>query len=512
MSLTTRYGLVAGTTALAIAGTAFGGAESDNDALAQIAELKQELAELKQQDGQDWLTEQRASEIRGIVQDVLADADTRTSLQNSGAMAGYNNGFFLASPDGNFKLNVQGFMQVRWTLNSANGPAAAFTLPNGRTIPQRNVNTKWGFENADTYLDFSGNVVDPSWKFKVRGNFANDEAGNSGNMGLSFAYIEKDLGDGLSVRVGQFRAPWLREELVDDPYQLGVDRSVFNSSFTQGFSQGIQVGYEADAFRVDAWYGDGFGPSFDAGTFQLPVIGNVNIAGAGYNTANTAWTQNTTKWSFAARGEYKISGDWSTFDDFTSFRGEEGGMMVGVAVRGQVGSGTTNDFSFTDDAEIFGVTADFTWDFGGANLYAAFVYQDIDWGNQNAGGTPVGLGSSTQYGFMVQGGYFVTEEIEIYGRYDYINYGLDQDVTVAGVGYKLSDILGNTKYNGLTIGANYFFAPNVKATVEWGYNFDSLSSLTPNLTNSGFRPDVTKPGGQRADGQWALRAQLQLLF
>jgi hypothetical protein len=32
-----------------------------------------------------WLTEQRAAEIRGIVTDVLADADTRSSLQGSGA-------------------------------------------------------------------------------------------------------------------------------------------------------------------------------------------------------------------------------------------------------------------------------------------------------------------------------------------------------------------------------------------------------------------------------------------
>ena len=503
MSLTTRYGLVAGTTALAIAGTAFGGVESDNDALAQIAELKQELAELKQQDGQDWLTEQRASEIRGIVQDVLADADTRTSLQNSGAMAGYNNGFFLASPDGNFKLNVQGFMQVRWTLNEADEQ-----------------DTEWGFENADTYLDFSGNVVDPSWTYKVRGNFAN---GGNGNMDLTFAYIEKDLGDGLSVRVGQFRAPWLREELVDDPYQLGVSRSIFNASFTQGFSQGVQVGYESDAFRIAGWYGDGFGPAFD---FNGASLGPVLLQGAGYNTANTPWDQSTTKWSFAARGEYKISGDWSTFDDFTSFRGEEGGMMVGVAVRGQNGSGTTNEFSLTDDAEIFGVTADFTWDFGGANLYAAFVYQDVDWGNQNVpgliGGGSIDLGKSNQYGLLVQGGYFVTEEIEIYGRYDYINYGVDQDVTITGNTApapfnlngtsSLKDIVGNTKYNGLTIGANYFFAPNVKATVEWGYNFDSLSSIVPDLSASGFRGDVTKPNGNRADGQWALRAQLQLLF
>ena len=85
------------------------------------------------------MTEQRSAEIRGIVQDVLADADTRTSLQSSGAMAGYNNGFFLASPDGNFSLKVGGQVQIRWTMNSA-----------------KEQNTDWGFENRRTKLDFSG--------------------------------------------------------------------------------------------------------------------------------------------------------------------------------------------------------------------------------------------------------------------------------------------------------------------------------------------------------------------
>jgi hypothetical protein len=141
MSLTNKFGLVAGTTALAIAGSAFGGVESDNDALSQIAELKQELAELKQQNGQDWLTEQRSSEIRGIVQDVLADADTRTSLQSSGAMAGYNNGFFLASPDGNFSLKVGGQIQIRWVMNNA-----------------KDKNTLYGFENRRTYKQLQTGV------------------------------------------------------------------------------------------------------------------------------------------------------------------------------------------------------------------------------------------------------------------------------------------------------------------------------------------------------------------
>ena len=99
-------------------------ADHGNDALSQIAELKKvvanqsrEIAAMKQEDGESWLTEQRAGEIRGIVQDVLADADSRTSFQDSGAMAGWNKGFFLASPDGNFKLKISGQVQVRYILN-----------------------------------------------------------------------------------------------------------------------------------------------------------------------------------------------------------------------------------------------------------------------------------------------------------------------------------------------------------------------------------------------------------
>ena len=233
MSLTNRFGLVAGTTALAIAGSAFGGAESNNDALSQIAELKQELAQLKQENSQDWLTEQRSAEIRGIVQDVLADADTRTSLQSSGAMAGYNNGFFLASPDGNYSLKVGGQVQVRWTLNHAKQGNAI--LPENR-----NNNTQWGFENRRTKLDFQGNVFSKDWTYRVRAAF-NQGAPNgtaqaaNGAAAIDFAYIQKSMDNGMSIRVGQFRAPWMREVLVDSAYQLAAERSVLAGLFGQGY-------------------------------------------------------------------------------------------------------------------------------------------------------------------------------------------------------------------------------------------------------------------------------------
>ena len=504
MSLTTRFGLVAGTTALAIAGTAFGGAESDNDALSQIAELKQELAELKQQDSQDWLTEQRASEIRGIVQDVLADADTRTSFQNSGAMAGWNKGFFLASPDGNFRLNVGGLMQVRYTLNKANGYTQAQgpngAQPAGGIGQPQNIQTGaeylYGFDMGNTYLDFSGHVVDPSWQFHLRGNFAGSSTNGNGNgmNTLSFASVTKDFGDGLGVTVGQFRGPWLRETLVDDGDQLGMDRSLMNAYFTQGFDQGIQLNWESEAMRANVFYGDG-------------VLQGVNITGQqgsrfGGGTQNSPWNATNTSYAFAGRFEYKISGDWAIFDDFTSFKDEEGGMMVGVA--GTYERGNQNaDNSGVGGANFngttaYGLTGDFSWEMGGANLFASFV-----WLGATGGQTT----TSHPWGLNVQGGYFVTEDIEIFGRYEYINYDLENPA--------LPD---TDKFNGITLGANYFMTSNVKFTAEFGINLKSFGS--DNL-NEGFRKDLSTSqveiGGvmqkQKAEtDQWALRAQMQLMF
>ena len=456
MSLTNKFGLVAGTTALAIAGTAFGGVESDNDALAQIAELKQELAELKQQNGQDWLTEQRSSEIRGIVQDVLADADTRTSLQSSGAMAGYNNGFFLASPDGNFSLKVGGQIQIRWVMNSA-----------------KDQNTAWGFENRRTKLDFQGNVFSKDWTYRVRSNFSNDILGVNA---LEFAYVEKAMDNGMSIRVGQFQAPWLREVLVDSSMQLGAERSIMAQLFSQGYSQGIQWGMESDSFRVNAGLFDGIG-------------GTSDLAFEGYNSRNSNWEFTPTNYAFAARADFKLSGDWSQFDDFSSFKGEEGGMMAGVAVVYQRSNG--NNFIPPAGNKVFGITGDFTWDFGGASLFASGVWTQ----NKPATGD-----STSPWGVTVQGGYFVTEDAELFGRYEYVNYNVDQP---GG-----NDV---NKYNGITIGANYFFAKGVKFTVDWSWNLKSLDAGSfPSavaLNGSGFRGDINGN-----DNQWALRAQLQLLF
>jgi molybdopterin converting factor small subunit len=82
-------------------------ATTGNDA-ARIAALEKAVSDLMQEKGESLLTAQRASEIRSVVQDVLSDADTRANLAGTSATAGYDDGFFIASPDGNFKMKING--------------------------------------------------------------------------------------------------------------------------------------------------------------------------------------------------------------------------------------------------------------------------------------------------------------------------------------------------------------------------------------------------------------------
>ena len=119
MSLTKRVGLLGGVAALSLSGGSYADPASDvtNDELrSRIAELEGRLSAVEQQDGQDWLTEQRAVEVRSLVQDVLADADGRSSMLAQGMTAGYDDGAVIASADGNWMLRTNLHLQMRFVL------------------------------------------------------------------------------------------------------------------------------------------------------------------------------------------------------------------------------------------------------------------------------------------------------------------------------------------------------------------------------------------------------------
>ena len=131
--------------------------------------MRGEIDELHAQLGDTWLTEQRADEVRNLVADVLSDADVRASLLQDGLIAGWSDHFFLASPDGRFKLQLEGQLQFRYVWNYHDRP--------DRYI--------YGFENTRTKLAFRGHLFNRDLTYLVRGRF--DRSG--GGFGLEDAWV-----------------------------------------------------------------------------------------------------------------------------------------------------------------------------------------------------------------------------------------------------------------------------------------------------------------------------------
>ena len=69
-----------------------------------VHELREDVAELKNQKNETWLNQQRAEEIRSLVLEVLSDADTRASMRGDGVLAGYDGGAYLMSLDENWSI------------------------------------------------------------------------------------------------------------------------------------------------------------------------------------------------------------------------------------------------------------------------------------------------------------------------------------------------------------------------------------------------------------------------
>ena len=429
-----------------------------DDVRARNAELTARL------DARDhaWLDASRTEEIRGIVQDVLADSHYRTSLQDSGAMAGYTSGkgFMLASQDGGFTMRISGQLQTRWVMSHVGDESTADSNQ-----------TDWGFQVRRAKVKFKGNVVDKTWRYTINGAF-----GSSGTFAFEEAMITHDVNDNLSVSIGQYKAPWTREELVSSSRQLAVERSLVNEYFNADRGVGLDVKYVTDDWSLQGAYNNG-----------------VKTAYTGSIGRNTSSANNPTKWAVQGRFQYKLSGDWGDFKSFTSSLDDDEAVMIGFAGMAQSWNGQL-DGAASDAASVWGVTADLSAKFAGISLFGAVIYQSFDAGDDAENANP--------WGVVAQAGYSLTDQWEVFGRFSWANNKGVVDANAFGA----NPTQGEAKLTVLTVGANYFINSKVKFTVDWGINLnDSLDGDWVSQSSNGWRET------QSAD-EWVLRAQLQLLF
>ena len=476
-----RVGLLAGAATLTLTGGSF--AESDleaqNDELrARISELESRLVAVESQSSDSWLTEQRADEVRALVQDVLADADTRSSLLSQGMTAGYDDGAVIASADGNWLLRTNIHMQQRYLLNF--GENVSITA--GAFAGENTDDDRWGFENTRTKFILSGNVVSPEWFYYVDINVgtatqwtdftvslpgASLDFDEVSREGVGSAYLGYDYGNGWKVMMGSMKAPLLREELVDARHQLAMERSLVNYLFTGGYTDGIVLDYMGDQFHVVGGYTDGA------------------------NQGQTTWTDATTDFAFTVRGEWLAMGTWDQFTDLTSPPGEEQGLMIGGAIHYETAE--DDDPSVADIDQTI-LTGDVSWEFGGGNLFAALIYNSFD--------APSGISDADQLGIVIQGGYYLNDTWELYGRYEYA------DLDISG----LDDI------SIVSIGVNKYFADHhAKWTTEAGFALDPILGNDVAAGSASDDPGAFPLAGWRVDpddedGQITIKTQIQIVF
>ena len=226
--------------------------EQDNDS------LRSEVATLRSDDETAWLTNERAAEIRGIVQDVLADSAGRTSLRASGATAGWTpeSGFYLRSDDDRFLMEISGMMQARYMWSRTTGPGFANSVAFNSGNPQRLPANEYGFDLPNTRLQLKGHVFEPGIRYFLRGEIRSSdllapdslyaESQSGGVFDLLDAYVAFDLDNDWAVQIGQFKLPFSRESLVSVQNLLTAGRSSVDELMGIGRSQGVQIATRGD--------------------------------------------------------------------------------------------------------------------------------------------------------------------------------------------------------------------------------------------------------------------------
>ena len=495
-------------------------------------ELETRVTELTREQGEEWLGEQRASQIRDVVRDVLADADQRASLRDGGMTAGWNDGFFLASNDGRFRMNVGGFVQSRFMLSSIR--QGTFNASNGadQFVFDRQTN-RYGFDIPNAQIWADGHVFSRDFQYMVKARFyqqvetelnkgaainlATPGGADYSQFELLDAWARVNLDDHWAVRFGQFRSPFSRGFLVLEQYQMSASRSVVDYHYALGYTQGLELEYAADEARVrmsvnngaqDNLLGDS-NASYGASIFKLYPTGSYGAQNA------PSWAQNAT-YSFTSRVDWKPSGAWDQFQSYTSPAMEEFGLLLGWGFHVQQSFAYQPNNStpgITDPSNFWvGTTIDAQVNFGGASFYGAFFYNYLSAPGaiQPGFGGPAGVAGNTQfldlgefsiYAFQTQASVYMMPKVELFGRYE---FGIISGINNTTISAQNPELANPEPMNLLTAGVNWYLdGQDVKWTTDLGWSITDLHPWFADL-EAGWRPS-------RSD-EIVFRTQLQLMF
>jgi hypothetical protein len=464
------------------------------DVSTELRALKTRIAELESKQQENWLTQERTAQIRSIVEDVLKDSKTRGQFAD-GPDIGYKDGFFIQTPDHNYKLVVGGYVQIRYEFsqaNATNGRSITRGVGNNTiTIPDPGNSS--GVDIRRARISFSGNALTPDLTYKLEGDFY---GATGGALTVTDAYVAYRFNDQVRIKAGSFKVPFAKAELVSDPYGSFAERAEELAPFDPVRALGVSV------------YGDLI-PN------RLSYEVNVNDGGKNSNTLRQNDTVGLTpnldnRMAFYARMQWAGSGKISDFAEESDTRKEnrEFVWMLGGAAGYDSQNASNNAFPspqngtsipglsngngfispYALNGDIFRGTLDWSAKYQGLSINTAAYIQQV---NANPGQTsanstnpqPPGpnlmpqVANFFEWGAYGQVGYFVIpQKLELLGRAGMLATEGRHDI---GEWY--------------SVGANYYiYGQNLKVqsdvtyTPEAAYT-DAAASLLQNTHDLTFR-------------------------
>lgn len=402
------------------------------------AELQQQLTTLQNRLNAVEAREATQAEVARTSNAVSADASSRSQfLQAEGVVAGYNKGFFIQSADGAFSFKPGLQFQFRSVTNYR------------QNAPDDDKDTQNGFEIRRARFRFDGNAFSKDLTY----SFVFDTSRTSGSPALLDGYIGYRFATEWAFKAGQFKESWTHEKDISAFNQLAVDRSLVDTLLGGNLTDRVQgvalvYGSKTNPLRAELTFSDGA------------------------NSKNTDFTDtNGANFGVGGRVEYRFSGDWDAYKDFTA-KGDKEDLLV---------AGAGFDYTEYGDEDVARVTVDAQYELTSGWAFYAGVIGNFDFGDDD----------TQSYGGVAQVAYLIDDHWEAFGRYDIV--------------YLDDDVADDNTYSELAVGANYYLGAGGSAVNRAKVTVDLL-----------YLPDGS-PGNQTGigvldsgDSQFAVRGQFTL--
>lgn len=478
--------------------------QSDVQALkARIAEQAARISDLERKDGANWLTEERASQIKQLVHEVITDARSRGQFLDGDIQVGYKDGFFIQTADQNTKLVVGGFIQMRY--NYVKHHASHTGGPSGMNVGSFAQGTHAdanGFDIRRARISFSGTLLSKDLFYKFEGDFygggfvdsvsTNTSSGNvtsvrtrsSSGFAVTDAFLGYRFNDQFKIRAGSFKVPFAKAELTSDTTISLMERPEVTAPFNAQRSIGVSL--FGDLVKDQLNYEININNGSNSNNFRrvdtASSFAGTSNSTANYNLDNRLGYYGRLNWSpdgaiaeiFSAESDLRK--DNSKFiwmlgiaGGYESQNSTNGTFVQNTASIPGMGSNDKPGYAsnYTLNGDLFRGTIDWSAKYQGWSFNTAAYIQQIN-ANPTAGTTstslPYGTGKSSwfQHGYYGQVGYMVTKNFELVGR--------------AGVLLQEGDPNMGDVYS---IGANYYlFGNNAKIQADVTYAPEAMFTDT----------------------------------